>query len=144
MVRRFYIHLLPFQSDLPMFTFIRRDSHMNSFLKLYSLVVSASAKFCEQVMAKADVQRITDNPIAKFDDLELLIPRGQYGIEFFQSFIRLHGKSFDYKVPYATIPWMCQVPCVSQPWIYFVVGVNPPIRHGITRYPFVVFKVNFS
>jgi hypothetical protein len=38
-------------------------------------------RFVSQVMAKADVQRITDNPIASFDNLSCLVPRGRYNME---------------------------------------------------------------
>ena len=32
-------------------------------------------------MAKADVQRITDSPIASFENLQCLLPRGRYSVE---------------------------------------------------------------
>lgn len=92
-------------------------------------------------MKKAEVQQITDKPIASFDDLPCLLPRGRYGVQvriavtrlpvrlillipsaclpassrdrlasfvvltvqFFPSFLRLHGKSYDYKIAYSTV-----------------------------------------
>ncbi len=61
--------------------------------------------------------------------------------QFFPSFLRLHGKSYDYKIAYTTVSWLFLLPHPTQGQLFFVVGLNPPIRQGLTRYPFLVFTV---
>lgn len=94
-------------------------------------------KFVRQVMAKADVQRVTGSPIASFEDLQCLLPRGRYSVDFFPSFLRLHGKSNDYKIAYSSVAGLFLLPHQSQ--AFFVVGLKPPIRQGLTYYNFLVF-----
>ncbi|VDP98580.1 unnamed protein product [Trichobilharzia regenti] len=57
--------------------------------------------------------------LIEFKQLQCLQPRGRYDIKLYPSFIHLHGKSFDFK-------------------IFFAVQLDPPIKHGQTRYHFII------
>jgi hypothetical protein len=62
----------------------------------------ASAKekaqlFLKNVLAKADIVSASGKGLISFSQLPVLTPRGRYDIEMFPSFMRMHGKTFDYK-----------------------------------------------
>jgi hypothetical protein len=46
-------------------------------------------------MSKADVQRITDSPIASFSDLACLLPRGRYDVEVLFLFLAEQTNAFN-------------------------------------------------
>jgi len=58
----------------------------------------------------------------------------------YPSFLRLHGKSYDYKIPYTTMIRMFLLPHNDQRSVYFVISTDPPIRQGQTRYPHLVIQ----
>jgi structure-specific recognition protein 1 len=94
--------------------------------------------FLEKVLSKADTVSTAGKGILLLGDLPVLTPRGRYSIEMFPSFLRLHGKSYDYKIQYSHISRLFQLPKPDQRYIYFVISVDPPIKQGQTRYPHIV------
>lgn len=64
--------------------------------------------------------------------------RGRYSIEFFNDSLRLLGKSTDYRVPFTSIHRLFLLPKVDDLHVQLVIGLDPPIRQGATRYPFLV------
>ena len=65
--------------------------------------------------------------------------RGRYAIKAFPTFLQLHGKTFDYKLPFSSITRLFLLPHNDQRQMFFVIGLDPPIRQGQTRYYFVIF-----
>ena len=60
--------------------------------------------FLDHIVQKANIATTsTGNDIASFREIHSLSPRGRYDIKFFQTFIHLHGKTFDYKIPVSTV-----------------------------------------
>ncbi|GIY29907.1 FACT complex subunit SSRP1 [Caerostris darwini] len=59
--------------------------------------------FVENVLSKASIIQATGDAIVTFKELQCLTPRGRYDIKVFPSFIQLHGKTFDYKIPLTSI-----------------------------------------
>lgn len=70
--------------------------------------------------------------------MQCLQPRGRYDIKLYPSFVHLHGKSFDFKIPKGTITRLMMLPHPDNRQIFFVVQLEPPIKHGQTRYHFVI------
>lgn len=70
---------------------------------------SAAEKFQKRILAKAEVISFAGAGIAVFKDLTLVFPRGKYEVELFGTFLRLHGKSYDYKVLYSNISRLFQL-----------------------------------
>lgn len=54
--------------------------------------------------------------------------------------MRLRGKTYDYKVQFSAIVNMFLLPRSDEQNVIFVVGLDPPLRQGQTRYPFLVFQ----
>ncbi len=98
--------------------------------------------FMEQVLQKANIIRETGECIAIFKELQCLTPRGRYDIKLFPTFIQLHGKTFDYKIPISSVLRLFQLPHKDTRSVYFVMSLDPPIKQGQTRYHFLILLFN--
>jgi FACT complex subunit SSRP1/POB3 len=58
----------------------------------------------------------------------------------FPTFLRLRGKTYDYKVTYEQVVKLFLLPKPDDAHVLFVVGVDPPLRQGQTRYGFLVVQ----
>ncbi|CAG7852198.1 FACT complex subunit pob3 AltName: Full=Facilitates chromatin transcription complex subunit pob3 [Serendipita indica DSM 11827] len=103
---------------------------------------SAAQVFHETIKEKADIGQVTGESIVVFHEVLVTTPRGRYDIHMFPNFLRLHGKTYDYKVPYNTISRLFLLPRADEQNISLVVNLDPPIRQGQTRYPFLVLVFN--
>lgn len=74
-------------------------------------------------MNKADIIQVTGNAITTFESVYCLTPRGRYEIKLFPTFLQLHGKTFDYKIPYTTILRLFLLPHKDGRQMYFVVRI---------------------
>ena len=89
---------------------------------------------------KADLGVVAGDAIVPFHELPFLTPRGRYEVEMFDKFLRMHGKTYDYKIPYTSIKSLFLLPKPDDIHTLFVVGLDPPARQGQTRYPFLVMQ----
>ncbi|XP_031443350.1 FACT complex subunit SSRP1-like [Clupea harengus] len=92
--------------------------------------------FAQNVLSKADVIQATGDAVCIFKELQCLTPRGRYDIRIYPSFLHLHGKTFDYKIPYTTVLRLFLLPHKEQ--MFFVISLDPPIKQGQTRYHFLI------
>lgn len=58
----------------------------------------ASQLFNDRILTKANIGNSAGSVIASIHDMPMLIPRGNYTLDFFSSFCKLHGKTHDYKL----------------------------------------------
>ena len=58
----------------------------------------------------------------------------------FPDFLRLRGKTYDYKILYASIVKLFLLPKVDDIHVQFVINLEPPIRQGQTRYPYLIMQ----
>jgi structure-specific recognition protein 1 len=98
--------------------------------------------FVEQVLEKASIIQATGESIATFKELQCLTPRGRYDIKIFPTFIQLHGKTFDYKIPITSVLRLFQLPHKDSRQVFFVMSLDPPIKQGQTRYHFLILLFN--
>ena len=65
---------------------------------------------------------------------------GRLDVELFPTILRLHGKTHDYQLKYDTITHLFLLEKSDERNMLFAVGLDPPLRQGQTRYPFLVFQ----
>ncbi|XP_072293883.1 FACT complex subunit SSRP1a [Eucyclogobius newberryi] len=94
--------------------------------------------FAENVLSQADVIQATGDAVCVFKELQCLTPRGRYDIRIYPTFLHLHGKTFDYKIPYTTVLRLFLLPHKDQRQMFFVISLDPPIKQGQTRYHFLI------
>jgi len=102
--------------------------------------MTAAAVFHDTIKQKADLRMVTGEGIGSFQDLLCLTPRGRFEVDFYPTFLRLRGKTHDYKINYVSVIKLFLLPKPDEMHMMFVVGLDPPIRQGQTRYPFLVFQ----
>src|SRR5690606_38303710 len=66
--------------------------------------------------------------------------RGRYDIDVYENSFRLRGKTYDYKIQYAHIKKIFSLPKPDDVHHMIVVGLEPPLRQGQTRYPVLVMQ----
>ncbi|XP_038074706.1 FACT complex subunit SSRP1-like [Patiria miniata] len=102
----------------------------------------AAEAFHEKILAKADIIQATGESIASLEQIPCLTPRGRYDIKIFPTFLQLHGKTFDYKIPFTTVLRLFLLPHKDNRQMYFVISLDPPIVQGQTRYHFLILSFN--
>lgn len=101
---------------------------------------TAANAFHEAIKKKADIGQVAGDGIIVFKEVLVLTPRGRYDVDMFPTFLRLRGKTYDYKVLYSSITKLFLLPKPDDVHVQFVIGLDPPIRQGQTRYPYLVFQ----
>ncbi|KAL0096383.1 hypothetical protein J3Q64DRAFT_1669180 [Phycomyces blakesleeanus] len=102
--------------------------------------VNADMVFYETVKSKLEFSQMTTENIVQFQEVLCLTPRGRYNIDMYQDFLRLRGKTYDYKIQYSSIIKLFLLPKPDEVHVLFVIGLDPPLRQGQTKYPFLVFQ----
>ncbi|KAL7751271.1 FACT complex subunit [Sorochytrium milnesiophthora] len=101
---------------------------------------TAAEALYEAIKSKADVDVDRSDVIVSFQDLPFQIPRGRYTVDMFSSFLRLRGKSYDYKLKYENVLKLFLLPKPDDLHVNFVLALDPPLRQGQTSYPFLVIQ----
>jgi structure-specific recognition protein 1 len=92
--------------------------------ELLSEQVDAASALCEQIKAAAGLQEVVSSTIFTIGNVSCLVPRGRFDVDFGQTAVRFKGKSHEHRVNYQN-----------------VVQVEPALRHGQTRYPFLLLSM---
>lgn len=95
--------------------------------------------FLNKIISKADLA-IDQEAIVSLNDVPMVVPRGRYEIEFYGGFLKLHGKSYAYKVMYSSIVGVYSLPKPDQYHVNVAVHLEPPIRQGATFYQFLLLQ----
>ncbi|KAJ7017317.1 structure-specific recognition protein-domain-containing protein [Mycena alexandri] len=101
--------------------------------------ISAAQVFHDNIKETADIGQVTGDIILSFEEVLVLTPRGRYDVDMFPDFLRLRGKTYDYKIIYSTISKLFLLPKDDQ-HVLFILGLTTPIRQGQTRYHYLVMQ----
>ncbi|KAI4273872.1 MAG: hypothetical protein LQ337_004339 [Flavoplaca oasis] len=101
---------------------------------------NAANLFYETLMEKAEIGEVAGDTFATFLEVLHLTPRGRFGIDMYEASFRLRGKTYDYKIPYDNIKKFMLLPKPDDLHTLITIGLDPPLRQGQTRYPFLVMQ----
>jgi structure-specific recognition protein 1 len=101
--------------------------------------LSCASILCDTIKTRTETGTVSE-AIVDFAELLCLTPRGRFQVSMHSSFLRLRGKSHDYKILYASIKRLFLLPKPDDLHWLFVVALDPPLRQGQTRYPHLVFQ----
>lgn len=120
---------------------------------------NAVTLFYDTLMEKAEIGETAGDTIATF--LEVLhltprfvsrlsvhffsdgsnnLPRGRFDIDMYDASFRLRGKTYDYKIQYEAIKKFMVLPKPDDTHFMLCIGLDPPLRQGQTRYPFLIMQ----
>ena len=66
--------------------------------------------------------------------------RGRFDVDMYEKSFRMRGKTYDYKVLYESIKKFMLLPKPDDLHTLICIGLDPPLRQGQTRYPFLVMQ----
>ncbi|CAI6335856.1 unnamed protein product [Periconia digitata] len=101
---------------------------------------NAANLFYETLMEKAEIGEVAGDTYATFLEILHLTPRGRFDIDMYESSFRLRGKTYDYKIQFDAVKKFMVLPKPDDMHTLIVVGLDPPLRQGQTRYPFLVMQ----
>jgi structure-specific recognition protein 1 len=58
----------------------------------------------------------------------------------YENSFRLRGKTYDYKIVYENVKKFMLLPKPDEQHSLITIGLEPPLRQGQTRYPFIVMQ----
>lgn len=105
---------------------------------------NAANAFYETLIDKAEIGEVAGTTFATFQDVLHLTPRGRFDIDLYESSFRLRGKTYDYKVQYESIKKFFLLPKNDEMHTMITLGLEPPLRQGQTKYPFVVMQLKLD
>ncbi|KAJ5099322.1 FACT complex subunit pob3 [Penicillium argentinense] len=105
---------------------------------------NAANLFYETLMEKAEIGDVAGDTFATFLDVLHLTPRGRFDIDMYEASFRLRGKTYDYKIQYSAIKKFFLLPKNDDTHTLIVLGLDPPLRQGQTRYPFLVMQLKLD
>ncbi|KAK4547017.1 CST complex subunit ctc1 [Oleoguttula mirabilis] len=101
---------------------------------------NAANLFYEALMDKAEIGEVAGDTYATFLDILHLTPRGRFDIDLYEKSFRLRGKTYDYKISYDSAKRFFILPKPDDMHQLLCIGLDPPLRQGQTRYPFIVMQ----
>ena len=81
---------------------------------------SAAQAFHDMVKEKAALGAVSGSMIINFEEVLVLTPRGRYDVDMFPDFLRLRGKTYDYKISYDGIQKLFLLPKDDQHVLFIV------------------------
>ncbi|KAL3425215.1 structure-specific recognition protein [Phlyctema vagabunda] len=101
---------------------------------------NAANLFYETLVEKAEIGEVAGDTYAQFQDVLHLTPRGRFDIDMYEASFRLRGKTYDYKIQYSAIKKFMIFEKPDELHHMICIGLDPPLRQGQTRYPFLVMQ----
>lgn len=82
--------------------------------------MSAAQAFHDAIKDKADIGQVSGDLVLSFEEVLILTPRGRYDVDMFLDFLRLRGKTYDYKILYSSISRLFLLPKDDQHVLFIV------------------------
>ena len=101
---------------------------------------NAATLFYESLMDKAEIGEVAGDTFATFLEVLHLTPRGRFDVDLYEKSFRLRGKTYDYKISYDSAKRFFILPKPDDMHQLLCIGLDPPLRQGQTRYPFIVMQ----
>jgi structure-specific recognition protein 1 len=65
--------------------------------------MTAAKLFNQKIHHRANIGEFAGEIVCSIQDLPMLIPRGNYSLDFYSNLCKLHGRTHDYKVMFKDI-----------------------------------------
>lgn len=109
-----------------------------------------ATEFQSSILSKAAVSSSHGEVLLEFDRDQgnFLAPKNKFSVEMYESFMRMHGNVYDFKIKYSDISkfyMLAQSRSRGQDdinFFYFVICLSKPVRQGQQNYPYLVWQTN--
>ncbi|KAJ1568327.1 FACT complex subunit, partial [Nowakowskiella sp. JEL0078] len=101
--------------------------------------ITAAASFANRLKRAANLGTNAGEELSKFQKIMCLTPRGRFDLIIYPSYMRMVGTSHDITIQFKNIKSLFLLPRPDLIYYTIVVSLQPPLRQGNTKYPFLVF-----
>lgn len=84
----------------------------------------------EKIIKAAGLGEFAGEMIATLPDLPMVIPRGKYSFDMYADFVKLHGRTNDYKILYKDIHKCFLLPKPDGIHMAYILSLKNPLRQG--------------
>ena len=105
--------------------------------------INAAQVFHDTVKDRAKIGQVHGDLILSFEEILVLTPRGRYDMDMFPTFLRLRGKTYDYKIVYQSISRLFLLPKDDQQ-VLFIVSLSPRVYTFLADIPRSLVSVHQS
>lgn len=102
--------------------------------------MTAAKLFDAKIHEKANIGAFAGEVVAQIRDLPMLIPRGNYSLDFYSNFCKLHGKTHDYKIMFKDINKIFMLTKPDGVHQVYVLHLDQPLRQGMTLHYYIVMN----
>jgi structure-specific recognition protein 1 len=81
-----------------------------------------------QILSHTNLSATSGDSLCSIDNIPLVIPRGKYRVNFYDTFLKLHGKTNTYMLLYKNITRTFLLPHADNYHVSFVLNLDSPIR----------------
>ena len=104
---------------------------------------SVADSLLAQIKRATRLGHVTGDAILSLPEVTCVVPRGRHRIDVFDECLRLHGKSYDYRIDWTSIGKAYLVPKAGDEQravLMVLANLDPPLKQGQTRYPHVLLQ----
>lgn len=94
----------------------------------------------DKIVQAAGIGEFAGEVIASLADLPMIIPRGKYSLDLYSTFLKLHGRTHDYKILYKDINKGFLLPKPDGAHMAYIIHLKTPLRQGQTLHHFIALQ----
>jgi len=102
--------------------------------------MTAAKLFDKKIHNKANIGEFAGEIVASIQDLPMIIPRGNYQLDFYSNFAKLHGKTHDYKIMFKDINKIFMLQKPDGVHVVYILHLSQPLRQGMTLHHFIAMN----
>jgi structure-specific recognition protein 1 len=106
--------------------------------------LTAAQVFTQKILSRAGLDSLAGSLVTSVHDLPMLIPRGNYTLEFLSSVVKLHGKTHDYKISFKDINKIFLLQKPDQVHMVYLIQLNQALRQGNTMHYFIAMQFDID
>ena len=73
--------------------------------------------------------------------MQMLVPRGKYSFNVYNNYLKLHGKTHDYKILFKDINRAFLLPKPDGAHMIYIISLKTPLRQGQTTHSYIVIQL---
>ena len=102
--------------------------------------MTAAKLLDDKIHQKANIGQFAGAVVASIQDLPMIIPRGNYSLDFYSNFAKLHGKTHDYKIMFKDINKIFLLQKPDGVHMVYLLQLDQPLRQGMTLHHFIAMN----
>lgn len=103
--------------------------------------MTAAKMFNQKIIERANIDQSSGSVIASIQDIPMMIPRGNYSLDFYSNFAKLHGKTHDYKILNKDFNKIFLLQKPDGVHMIMLIQLDQPLRQGMTLHHYIAMNL---